>query len=369
MVQLDALRAIGLALVIMQHCFLPGHPAYDLELGDWALQMFFVQSGFLITGILLRAREGAEAQGASRWSPIGPFYARRALRIFPAYYLVLLVAYAADIHPVRESIGWHLAYLSNVYVARQGEWPGAVSHLWSLSVEEQFYLLWPLIVLSTPRARLATVMVAAMLVAPVFRIVTFVATGGDGFWAWLMMPSLLDKLALGGLLALSWRADPAVQPFRHRMIGYALPVGLVSFALGIAGERAGGLWDVQSVFTRDAGYALVNLWLVDRAAKGFTGAAGQVLTWRPMVAVGGVSYGGYLWHNFVAPLVDHLDELVGRPYTIADDGLVRFLWVLVLTILAAGLSWQLVEGPLNRLKTGIAYVPAGRRQPQAVSAP
>jgi len=355
--------------VIMQHCFLPGSLAYDLELGDWALQMFFVQSGFLITGILLRARDGAEATGASPWSPIGPFYARRALRIFPAYYLVLLVAYAANIPPVRESIGWHLAYLSNVYVARQGEWPGTVSHLWSLSVEEQFYLLWPLIVLSTPRKRLASVMIAAMLAAPVFRIVTFVATGGNGFWAWLMMPSLLDRLALGGLLALSWRADPAVQPFRHRLFGWALPAGLVSFGLGIVGERAGGIWDVTSVFTRDAGYALVNLWLVDRAAKGFGGAAGRVLTWRPMVAVGGVSYGAYLWHNFVAPLVDHLDDLVGRSYTIPEHGLVRFLWVLVLTVLAAGLSWQLVEGPLNRLKASIAYVPTGRSRPQAVPAP
>jgi len=78
------------------------------------------------------------------------FYARRALRIFPLFYFVLAAAAVLNIGPVRDTFAWHATYLSNIYFYLRGDWHGSVSHLWSLAVEEQFYLVWPLLILCAP---------------------------------------------------------------------------------------------------------------------------------------------------------------------------------------------------------------------------
>ena len=141
----DGLRALAV-LAVIQHHF--GIKAVNdvLAPGGPAVQLFFVLSGYLITGILLDAREQAD-----RGAALTTFYIRRALRIFPAYYVALTLAASLNVN-VYDAWPWHAAYLSNVRIALDGKWPGPVSHFWSLSVEEQFYLLWPMIVLFARRS-------------------------------------------------------------------------------------------------------------------------------------------------------------------------------------------------------------------------
>lgn len=146
MPHLDGLRAFAVGLVIYSH-WMPGHYQFKLPWGSAGVQLFFVLSGFLITGILLRCRTSV-----ARLSALRAFYVRRILRIFPLFYCVLLLAYVLNIEPVRETVFWHLPYLSNFYFFSIGRWDGDISHFWSLAVEEQFYLFWPAIVMFVPDA-------------------------------------------------------------------------------------------------------------------------------------------------------------------------------------------------------------------------
>src|SRR5208337_4189358 len=157
---LDGIRALAVIAVMIQH-FDPGTVRW-IKLGHVGVRVFFVLSGFLITGILLQARQSAEIDGLSKWRVLRNFYARRFLRIFPIYYLVILVTWVAGIAEMRESVGWNLSYLSNFYFYQRGTGNYSVTHLWSLAVEEQFYLLWPLLILFLPRKWLAGAIVSAI---------------------------------------------------------------------------------------------------------------------------------------------------------------------------------------------------------------
>jgi peptidoglycan/LPS O-acetylase OafA/YrhL len=122
-------------LVVAHHAELPWAP-FPIELGLVGVRLFFVLSGFLITGILLDGRDAIDEGRASRGSFARAFYARRALRIFPVFYAALAILFVLDAPLVREQIGWHALYASSFLVAREGHWVGVASHFWSLSVEE-----------------------------------------------------------------------------------------------------------------------------------------------------------------------------------------------------------------------------------------
>ncbi len=138
MPQLDGLRALAVAGVLFSHAG-PAIFKDAINTGPLGVKLFFVLSGFLITGILLRARPewqqarygGAEAEPGVA---LRAFYARRFLRIFPLYYAVLFAITLLGLPEARETFWWNLFYSSNWYYAIYGEWRGAVSHFWSLAV-------------------------------------------------------------------------------------------------------------------------------------------------------------------------------------------------------------------------------------------
>lgn len=156
MPQLDALRAIAV-LAVMFHHFVPARAQWPLfaaiPFGQLGVKLFFVLSGFLITGILLRARSKLGDQPRAVLSALAGFYARRSLRIFPLYYLVIAVCLVLNVPPVRDELLWLATYTLNLRISYQGWYPEHVAHFWSLAVEEQFYLLWPWVVLFAPSRR------------------------------------------------------------------------------------------------------------------------------------------------------------------------------------------------------------------------
>jgi peptidoglycan/LPS O-acetylase OafA/YrhL len=331
------------------------------DVGLASVRLFFVLSGFLITGILLRARADAEAAGGTRPQILRAFYARRFLRIFPAYYAVLLLAVAVGLPLVRETLGWHLAYLSNFY-AYQAGWPRSyLGHLWSLSVEEQFYLAWPALVLFTPARRLPVVVLTVICLAPPSRVL-FAVLCPDPWRAGVITTSCLDTLGAGALLALAWEAGPAAGALRRRLRRVSLALGLALLAALLASQLLGG--DRTFRFAgKDLAYAMIFLWVVDRAAEGFGGVARHLLEARPIVYLGGISYGIYLYHEFVPALMRVAGESLGvsLPFPHAM-GVVRLLAVIAVTVPVAALSWHLFEKPLNGLKSRFPYVPREARR-------
>jgi peptidoglycan/LPS O-acetylase OafA/YrhL len=313
--QLDGLRAVAVMFVMAFH-FIPGVDRFA-PLGSIGVRLFFVLSGFLITRLLLDARG----------RPLGPalraFYIRRGLRIFPVFYLVLALAALLGIRPVRETWGWHVGYLTNAYLYLRGDWHGSISHLWSLAVEEQFYLVWPWLVLLTPAPRLAAAIVAMIVLAPLSRM----AIGGP--MQSVLPTSCLDSLGAGALLAL-----PAARAAVMRA-GAALgaPLLVAALALRLTGRSGVGL-DVAL----DFGVSLTSAWVIGLAAQGLGGASGEFLSARPVIYLGTISYGVYLYHGFVPYAVGRL-----WPGMVDAAWPVRAVVLVTVTVAVASASWHLFE--------------------------
>lgn len=324
---LDGIRAVAVWAVIAHHTL----PAGGVDLGGRGVWVFFVLSGFLITGILLDAR------GKGVWPSLKVFYARRALRIFPAYYLMLLVAVVA-IPQVRSAAAWHAAYLSNFYFAARGEWD-AGAHLWSLSVEEQFYLVWPLVVLAAPARTLLPLFLSGVTAGVLSRYFLYEAVNPVA--AYSLLPSNLDCLCLGSLLAWCHRNGGA------GIVSWAAILSGAAFT--IAGVASTG---AISAAATALGTGLIATWGVHVCATRRV----PPLEWQPVAYLGRISYGIYLWHNFVIAIGIFLQGFA--PFWLripTSHGLPMFAFVSVASVAIASISWFLVERPALRLKRLVEY--------------
>jgi len=340
MPQLDALRAFAV-LAVMVHHFLPiDHyiPSDYVTLGFLAVRLFFVLSGFLITGILLDYRSDERGQALRR------FYSRRILRIFPIYYLTIFIALALQVRPIQEGAFWHLTYLSNYVAVSHPEWMGPASHFWSLAVEEQFYLVWPFILLFVPQKHLAKVIIGSISLAVLFRGFVLFVLSMPIDAAGIFTFATLDSLGGGALLAL-FRYD---ERLRTR-----LPTLMKSFL--IAGLGIVTLCTVLYIYNIGfrilhtflcLGISLLFVVLIEKTARGFTGKARTVMEASTVLYIGKISYGLYVYHNFMLAIV--LYYLLKRT-AVPDYRLVALL-ATVATFAAAIVSWHLIERPVAQLK-------------------
>ena len=358
--QIDALRAIAVAMVVFSHW-----AGYHNDLwsdtsiwfnGEVGVQLFFIISGFLITGILLDERLRAETAGDSGRSILKAFYSRRFLRIFPLFYGTLFAGYALGHPDVLNSIGWHLTYLSNFLFARRGEYMGDVSHFWSLAVEEQFYLLWPMMILFLPKRILLQAVVACMLFGPIFRFLMLFVLNANEVAANVLPFSSLDSLAGGALLAILYRNNWA--PSRIRIAAWFIRACVVS---GIAYVALRTVIPVPATF-ESAGLFLSRTLMIPGLAAivwfiahGLPGRAGAVLQSKPLSYIGKISYGVYVFHFFIPGITAWLcykaDFLVWERY-----GMSAYLFVNTAALLTlSALSWHFFEKPINDLKQFFPY--------------
>ena len=327
---LDGLRAISIALVLLGHLSgTRGFGKLDLGVGDYAhlgVIVFFVISGFLITRLMLseRRKNGCVS--------LKLFYARRTLRLFPASYAfiacVCLLWWVGVVHLQAADI-WHaVTYTVNFLPERSWQ----IGHLWSLSVEEQFYLLWPCTFVVLGPRRAGWVAAGVILFGPVARSGAWLFLRGTPYRNLEMFPMVADSLAMGCLLARvgGWleRKNWYLQLFRP-----VCSVGLAALILLI--NRYMG-YTVVEVF----GTSVVNLSLailIHRSVYCSRDWIGQVLNWKPIAFVGVLSYSLYLWQQL----------FLNRN---------SCAWVnvfpqnLVFTIAAALGSYFLLERPVLRLR-------------------
>ena len=355
---LDGLRCFAVAVVVWQHTGAgPLNRGFGRHgVGVYGVWLFFVLSGFLITGILLREKDRVTSGTVHRSTALRRFYARRFLRIFPAYYLLLaLLAALPAIPRFREDLVWYLTYLANWQFSVRAEFPVAVGHLWSLAVEEQFYLAWPALILLLSWNRLPRFFLATALLGVVSRIVVAAVTNSS---ISTLTPTLsnLDSLALGALLAWHFHVHPNDTGSRSRWTGRALVAGLALIAANAFLSFVVGRGFLLLNATEALSATLVSLWLLNRAASGPTGMFRPVLEARPIVYVGRISYGVYLYH---LPLAWGLRNWSGVPDRLVQlapvNGPAFFVVVLVGAIGLASLSWYLAERPINRLKDRFPY--------------
>jgi peptidoglycan/LPS O-acetylase OafA/YrhL len=363
---LDGLRGLAILLVLTEH-FVRLQPTTLVErlvsrgaaVGWVGVDLFFALSGFLITGILL------EAKGGERF--FRNFYMRRAFRIFPLYYGYLLLVFfglphlgvlpASETRDLLHTQGWYWSYLSNVLIARAGSWaatPLETLHFWSLAVEEQFYLVWPLVVWLLPRRRLKTVCLGALLGSLAIRM-TLRALGEPGAVLYVLTPTHLDPLAAGAWLALVAREPGGLEWVKVR-VGPALALGLAGIA-AIMVTAHGPVVDAPAM--QSVGYPLLALTCAALLGGALTGPVGSPLgrLWRSKALgfFGRLSYGLYVLHPLLLVLV------VGWGFDVpwfaeraGSQLLGQAVFAGLMTALAMGvalLSWHAWEQPFLRLKS------------------
>jgi peptidoglycan/LPS O-acetylase OafA/YrhL len=365
MPQLDGLRAFAVGAVLIHHFFQPGRiGGVDLALlGVW---LFFVLSGFLITGILLRSRDQVHYSGYPSGFVLRQFYIRRLLRIFPLYYSVLFLAATIDLGDVRDTIFWHLAYMSNYLFAMQQYWGAVTAHFWSLSVEEQFYILWPALILFAPRRLLLKLVISAIAIGPIFRVAAHFL---DFNWIarLTVLPASLDALGLGALLAYCSHhaAEKPILIKRLKQCIYWLGVPGLIVLLGLQkleGYNLVGDVTVNSWFIEPVLWALIFVWLINRASLGFTGVGAKILEFKPLLYTGKISYGIYVYHPFVYVLLPILFYRTDIDFFLLPR-LLQFGLLVGTTIGMAALSWHFLESPINSLKNRFTYGEQSARHP------
>jgi peptidoglycan/LPS O-acetylase OafA/YrhL len=345
--QLDGLRFICFASVFVFHV-----DVKRFWFGGYGVHCFFVLSGFLITGILI--------QNADRplLATLRTFYLRRLLRIAPAYYLVLAVAVA--VVGVQYPL-WHATYLFNVklfvltldgseeamrfWALVKSTWCNGI-HFWSLCVEEQFYLLFPIAFLLTPPRRRGHLLGASIAASVLLRIAAGILWP-EAFAA-ATLPIAGEYLMWGALAA--WLlATTNVLRLRPGVIA-AGGAALSAIAIGLGGPADSGVPHFLPRLNQTAiaiGFAavVVGVWRsADRSALS------RVLRARPFVYFGKISYGLYLVHLFTWAPTARWFGVAATTHRI-DVALVR----LALTLLLGAVLWHVYEGPLNRLKKHVVF--------------
>ena len=287
---LDGARAISIGLVILSHLnlarYVPG--LWRLDMGNLGVRVFFVISGFIITTLLLSElhRRGSVS--------LTSFYRRRVFRIFPAYYTFLGTVMLLSIFCGVEAT-WQKVWPAVIFLVDYINVPLVVGHLWSLAVEEQFYLLWPGVLILFGLRRGYVACIAILFAAPIFRIV---ADAGP----WPTNPRyafecVADALAVGCLLAIlrdrMWE-NSLYRKFVRSPLSW-LPI-LAALALIAVKQNMGVLYFTVGLSLLNIGIAIV----LDRYMRMPAFMIGRFLNLAPMVWLGLVSYSLYLWQQLFA---------------------------------------------------------------------
>ena len=351
---IDGWRGVAAAMVLILH-FFPHHapPNTWTQIGHHGVIIFFIISGYLISTILFAAKEQVEQERLSTGGALRRFYIRRVLRIAPVYYGSLLAMCLIGSQPVRDGLWWHLTYTTNLGQVFLGMDFKNALHFWTLAVEEQFYVVWPLIVLAVPRARLGT-----MLRAVFFGSAAVVLGAGACGASW----GLLTMLPVGGAsFALSFGALLAYGRFYGKGIALwqaraALWLGAPAFALSqYIWWRYGGGEDAYNRIE----YKMIYVWAVTlffgwlfirSLAPG--SALARFLSLPPLRYLGRISYGVYVYHWLLDPYYISMWKRLGWHPTLdhVSEGFAKSATVIVL----AAVSWHCFEKPILALKDRLA---------------
>ncbi|MBT3812116.1 MAG: acyltransferase [Gammaproteobacteria bacterium] len=345
-IHLDSIRFYAVSMVMFAHIFQiwTWHPETKavLPLGQTGVIIFFVLSGFLITRLLLK-----ESDKASKFVSIKEFYIRRTLRIFPIYYLFLIVMYSFDIGGITGHGVSLWLYLTNFYIFNQNEWIGSYSHLWTLAIEEQFYLIWPFTVLylkSHPK-RLLTLFITVIVLAIGTR---FYLLTHDFSVLQTKVFSLtsFDFFAIGALMAL-------VSLDNHkRLKEFGYPLMLLGFVFYYG----------TYYLTNEIIFIAIGQFFIGVAAAGLICNAINAESKHNFlhndltVHLGKISYGIYLYHNVIVAYYAEIMAYLG--IAVGDSIIIKILCCILLTVGISELSFRIIEKPILRFKTKFRSVKA-----------
>lgn len=355
---LDGVRGFAIISVFIYHFFAGWNHwqgigsialGHLLRAGYLGVDLFFVLSGYLITGVLLKSRDGQH-----RWRN---FFARRTLRIFPAYYVVLLLSFtlvpwldarlATPQGPLPKELvhnwPWFVSYLSNYHLTYQHGYPVGLSLTWTLSVEEQFYLVWPWLIWFVPTHLLMRAFIGVVLVSTASKVGCYFMDYPDDSLRYFTS-NCMDRFAVGGALAFATQKKELSKSIGTTIVRGGLwlfaPILVVSATFRDKPDILTGL------LIRDFASAWVSASLIVVATHSQNHPLKKLFEWRPLCGVGKYSYGLYLVH---APIIGWWQASeVPSPLSLAlvVDYAWRFTGASLASLLVAYLLYRAVEQPL-----------------------
>ncbi|MBE8189821.1 MAG: acyltransferase [Candidatus Thioglobus sp.] len=345
---LDSLRFYAVFLVIFAHIFQiwtwQENTVLLFPMGSLGVMIFFVLSGFLITKILLAIDENEPFQVSFK-----NFYARRSLRIFPIYYLYLLIIFIFNLENIHQAGLMPWAYLTNIYIFNNDTWLNANSHLWTLSIEEQFYIIWPFLILTLKNNYRFLLGLFATIIAISIASRVYLTLENYSISPQIEVFTLanLDSLALGGLFALLYQKNS------KRLKTYALPMiagGILGYYIFAWMKIMFGwqvlFWSVGKFFIVIFAGGLVLFALFSKTNKQ------NILHNKITIHLGKISYGLYLYHNIIVAHYDKIANFFFIP--VGDSIVVKIILSLFFTIGIAQISFVIIEKPLLKLKAKFA---------------
>lgn len=345
---LDGVRGIAAIMVMLFHFFsaspLKGSSVFVYmqsmtKIGQTGVVLFFVLSGFLITRILIATKNNQDF--------FRNFYARRAFRIFPLYYLFLIIYYFIvplinNTPIIHFSNSWYVwIYLQNFADTFHWQYVDGPPHYWSLAVEEHFYLFWPLIVFYVKETKLTNIIYMLILISWLTRIVLII----NGFGAAHFTFSNVDALAIGALLALKeW--NYGLESFSVKYFFTCFSIGVLSLLLiwvFVQGESVFFIQVIRSTFLGFLYYSFIGFVIALNEDNFFK----KILTSNFLLFTGKISYGLYVYHQLI---IHSYFDVFKTGYQILD-----FVICMLLVYGISSLSFYLFELQLLKFKKYFTY--------------
>jgi peptidoglycan/LPS O-acetylase OafA/YrhL len=344
--QFDGLRGVAVLSVLVGHSgFLEALPHLkNLEYTRFGVDLFFVLSGFLITGILL------DSKGSDHY--FRNFYARRALRIWPLYYIILFLAFVVTpmlVPSTKPATGtWpaFVFYVQNLALVHRDTYPFGLGATWSLAVEEQFYCTWPFLVFLLRKRTLAVVSFSLAVISLSLRLFFHFQGVAPGFVHFFTF-SRLDAISFGTLAAI-WLRSSSCTLERWRTRAYQF------FALGLTGVVLARILmhrNSTSIGYTFLAFTFTGLLGMSLVSDARSSPLGRTLSAAWLRYIGKISYGIYLLHYPIfllwAKFIRTRDIFASNQVM---GNLLGFVGQMLLAFLAASISWHLLEKPILRLK-------------------
>jgi peptidoglycan/LPS O-acetylase OafA/YrhL len=351
---MDGFRCLAVLAVMVAHYIKPIYQNEIFHRLPWGsgVTLFFVISGFLITRILLNIKEKSEGKDNTPWYSIRSFYIRRSLRIFPIYYLTLIVLYLINSEMAVKYLPWLATYTINIKMALDNTYVGNISHFWSLAVEEQFYLGWAFLIIFIPRKYTLRMIIATIIISISYKYFLYAFTD-----RWMGINSLtmsnMDQLGLGALLAYLFNYKNELVKKLSRMNWLLILLTIIFIFLYIF--PAPETFHVILKKYKATFVAILSFLLLAKASmNSYKGVTAFLLENKVSVYIGKISYGLYIYHNLMSEIFFRFLNRILKLQDLPD-----YVYVLIYTamaLLVASISWFLIEKPINSLKSFFPYL-------------
>lgn len=377
--QLDGLRCIAVMAVLICH-WVTITAVEVIPLGSMGVNLFFVLSGFLISRILFVNKDSNDLNNISHFGSLKQFYIRRSIRIFPIYFITIFVLFLINFEAVRENIGWLVTYTLNIKFSQPNVWEsnqlGYLVHLWSLCVEEQFYIFFPFLIFFIPKSKLKITIYGLIILGILSRFLLWQFDAPKNS-IYALLPSCADAFGIGALLSYYFLYE--IENLKKIISNNILFISVVViFIVSIIYSHyfIYKYGECRTVLERFL-FCVCCFWIVGKAALGnYSGWIKKFLENKRVVYLGKISYGLYIYHNFIHPLlIQSVNKLYSnltfkryfekiyynthltffKNFVNNNGSILMVILLFSLTILVASISWRYIEKPINQLKEKFNY--------------